>query len=94
MKYLALVSFLLTACAADLVKTEPSDPMVKTIGLTTGTLTDDRVYRVDFERASEKACGGDYAVLERTRNPSTLKGMELKSRDFYWVIKCGGKTTH
>jgi len=62
---------------------------VKTIGYYTGTLTQDEgVYRRHFEQGAEKACGGPYDVLERTRNPTTLSGMDLPSSKFYWVIRC------
>lgn len=76
------------SCTADLVKTEPADPRVKTIGLSTGTLADDGVYKADFERAARKACQGSYTLLERSRQPSTMRGVELAARDFYWVVRC------
>lgn len=81
-------TLLMGGCVADLVKTEPADPNVKTIGLMTGTLVDG-AYKPDFERASRKACNDrPYTVLERTRHPSTLNGYELSNADFYWVVRC------
>jgi hypothetical protein len=56
----------------------------------TGILAEDGAYSRQFEQGAEKACGGKtYKVLERSRHPSTLKGMEdLPSSKFYWVIDC------
>lgn len=79
---------LLTGCVADLVKTEPSDPALKTVGLMTGVAADDGLYKLDFERAARRTCGGEYAVVERSRQPTTLSGMELPQTNFYWVVRC------
>jgi hypothetical protein len=62
---------------------------IKTIGYYTGVLSDNEgVYLKQFERGAEKACGGNYTVLEKTRNPSTMSGMDLPNSKFYWVLRC------
>lgn len=78
----------MSACLSASVERNQGD--LKTIGYYTGILTkDEGMYRSKFESGAKKACGGkDYEVLERTRNPSTLSGMDLPSSKFYWVIRC------
>jgi hypothetical protein len=91
MKHILLFTTLVTGCAASLVRTEPQNTDIKTIGMHTGRLLEDGAYSGHFERAAEKACQGKpYKILERSRQPSTLKGMEdLPGSYFYWVIDCG-----
>ena len=63
---------------------------IKTIGYYTGTLSNNEgVYLSRFEQGAEKACQGKkYTVLEKTRSPSTMSGMDLPSSKFYWVVRC------
>jgi hypothetical protein len=93
MKRLLPLALALSGCAATLVKTEPTDPKVRTIGFKTGRLLDDGAYRSRFEKSSTKACPSGYDILERTRDPSTLAGLEDRpAADFYWVIRCKARS--
>jgi hypothetical protein len=95
MKFKILVfSFIFCGCRATLQKTEPSNKNIRTIGYNTGSLTDDGIYRAQFARGAQKECGSDnYKILEKSRKPSTLQGMELESSKYYWVIECLGDKT-
>ena len=84
--YSMWVMFALVGCVATVDRDQGN---VKTIGYYTGSLSkDEGVYLKEFERGAEKACGGSYEILEKSRNPSTLSGMDLPTSKFYWVIKC------
>jgi hypothetical protein len=78
----------LVSCISAHLERDQGD--MKTIGYYTGALIEDEgLYRSRFESGAENACAGKkYEVLERTRNPSTLSGMDLPPSKFYWVIRC------
>lgn len=83
-----MLTLLINGCLSAALERDQGD--LKTIGYYTGTLVkDEGMYRSQFEDGASKACNGKkYEVLERTRNPSTLSGMDLPSSKFYWVIRC------
>lgn len=88
MRYLSCFFIFLSACFSASLERNQGD--IKTIGYYTGVLTkDEGVYLSKFESGAKKACGDkNYEVLERTRNPATLSGMDLPPSKFYWVIRC------
>lgn len=90
---LLCIAFALTGCTASLIKVEPDDLKIKTIGYQTGTQTDDGLYASQFRTEAERLCdGGAYDLLESGRHPSTLEGMVLPKTMFYWVVRC--RETH
>lgn len=89
MKRLVIMTALAASgCTASLVKVEPDDLSVVTIGMKTGRLADEGLYRGSFERGAEAACQGPYQVMERGRDPSTLAGYVKPESDYYWVLSC------
>jgi hypothetical protein len=90
LRYLFLVGLLVSACTSSVVEQPKLDKSLKTIGQNTGLVADDGIYKAAFERRAHKACPDGYALIERTRTPSTLvySGLDLDEHDFYWVIRC------
>lgn len=84
MKILLSLVFLGGCTTARVVK---DDIELKTLGVKAGRFGES-LYKSDLERKAREVCKGSYINIYEGRDPKTLKGIYLKSEDYFMVIKC------